>query len=199
MLSKLMRLQTALVIPWIVLLHAFPVHATPPKGHERIAVAVDKVEDTVTIDVSFYAPVPVESAWEVLTDFEHMAEIVSNLEASRVSGRNGSKLIVMQRGRVSSGPLSYSFESSREVELKPYEEIHGRMISGNMKRLEGITRLTAEGEGTRIVNHGEFVPDIWIPPFVGLRLVERETRKQFQEMRDEMMRRQAARQKSGPP
>ncbi|MGE5668899.1 MAG: hypothetical protein ACM338_11965, partial [Betaproteobacteria bacterium] len=51
------------------------------------------------------------------------------------------------------------------------------------------TRLTAEGDATRITNHGRFIPDRWIPPLIGTLMLEAEVRKQFAELRAEILRR----------
>jgi hypothetical protein len=58
-----------------------------------------------------------------------------------------------------------------------------------MRKMIGTTHLIPESTGTRIVSHGEFIPDTWVPPGIGPIFIEAETRKQFSEMRDEMMRR----------
>ena len=125
----------------------------------------------------------------MLTDFDHMAQIVTNLQASRVLSRSATKVIVAQEGRASFGLVSFSFDTVREVELKPFAEIHGRLVRGSMRKMEGTTRLIPESAGTRIVSHGEFIPDVWVPPVVGPSFIEAETRKQFEKMREEMMRR----------
>ena len=50
------------------------------------------------------------------------------------------------------------------------------------------TRLVAEGGATRITSHARFIPDRWIPPAIGLAIPRAETRRQFGELRAEIMR-----------
>jgi hypothetical protein len=173
-------------------LPAVPLPAAARDDDHDIAVEVCNNAGTVSVAVSFHVAVPPREAWDVLTDFDHMTGVVSNLETSRVVGTSGDKLLVLQKGKASRGPLSFAFENLREVELMPFEEISGRLVSGNLKAMHGTTRLAPEGDGTRVVNHGEFIPDVWIPPIVGVALIESETRKQFAEMRSEMLRRSRA-------
>jgi len=61
-----------------------------------------------------------------------------------------------------------------------------------MKKLEGTTRLAAADSGTRITYHGESIPNVWIPPGIGKTFIERETREQFAEMRQEILKRKLA-------
>jgi hypothetical protein len=126
-----------------------------------------------------------------VTDYDNMAKFVSNLQASRIVERIDNKLVVMQKGRASRGPLSFSFENVREILLTPPTEIRSRLISGDLESSEFITRVVDHGDSAQIVNHGEFVPKVWVPPIVGPTVIEAETRKQFRELRDEIMRRKA--------
>jgi uncharacterized membrane protein len=159
------------------------------EGSDAIFVSVREIDQVVTIDVRLSVPVTPKQAFEVLTDFEHMTQIVSNLQSSTVLVQSPGRVVVEQNGRASRGPLSFSFQTVREIELSPYARIHSRMISGSLRKLEGTTLLRAEQGGTLIVNHGEFITDAWIPPVLGARFIEAETRKQFAEMRTEMLRR----------
>ena len=69
----------------------------------------------------------------MLTDFDHMAEIVTNLQSSKVLSRSTTTLVVAQQGRTSAGPLTFAFETVREVELKPFYEIRARLLHGSAK------------------------------------------------------------------
>ena len=130
----------------------------------------------------------------MLTDYDHAQDRL-NVEKAR-SSNDGAKLEVEQKGKAGVGPLSVSFENVREVVLTPLQEIRSRMISGDMKSSEFTTRISSEGSRTRVVNQGQYLPKIWVPPVVGPAFIEAETRKQFGELRTEMLRRKAA---SGRP
>ncbi len=54
------------------------------------------------------------------------------------------------------------------------------------------TRLVGIDQGVRVVHHREYVPKAWLPPMVGVAVIELETRKQFDEFSAEMLRRQPA-------
>jgi hypothetical protein len=176
----------------IALALACVVHAEPPADGSDITVHARKDGERVFIDVDFSVDAKAVEAWAVLTDYDNMAKFVSSLQASRIIRRDGDTLIIMQKGNASRGLLSLSFENVREIVLTPITEIRSRLISGDFKASEFTTRVVDHGDSTQIINHGEFIPNLWVPPLIGPVLIEAETRKQFQELRNEILRRKAA-------
>jgi len=134
---------------------------------------------------------PWSVVWEVLTDYDHMAKFISNLEYSGIKGRADNVLRVHQKGKASRGPLTLTFDNVREIELVPYSEIRSRLISGDLKASNFITRIVEIAARVHIVNSGRYTPNMWVPPFIGPALIEAETQKQFGEIRSEILRRSA--------
>ena len=165
--------------------------SAPDNALPDIAVQVNKRGELVIVDAEFTAPVAPKLAWEVLTDFNHMSNFISNVKFSSITSQQGSKLQVAQKGAAKHGPLSFNFDSIREIELQPIQKITSHVISGSMKKLDGVTTLRADGTGSRIVYHADSIPDAYVPPVIGPKFIENETRHQFEEMRAEMIRRAA--------
>jgi hypothetical protein len=86
-----------------------------------------------------------------------------------------------------------SYESVRDIEVFPYDRMRFQGVKGSFDRLDGTVRFIPDGARTRILYRAESVPTVWVPPFVGLPMVENTTRTQFGEMRAEVLRRGAAR------
>ena len=57
-------------------------------------------------------PIALE-AWQVMTDYDHMAKFVSNLDESKVMSRTGDTLTVFQKGTAKRGILTFAFENVR--------------------------------------------------------------------------------------
>ncbi|MEB0137267.1 SRPBCC family protein [Actimicrobium sp. CCC2.4] len=157
-----------------------------------IQVQVKKSGALIIVDADFSVSVTPRLAWEVLTDFDHMARFISNVKYSAVTSRQQGKWQVAQKGVAAHGPLSFSFDSVREVTLTPFELITTHLVTGNLKQLDGTTRLRSEGNGTRVVYHAESIPDTFVPPLVGTAFIASESRHQFEEMRIEMLKRKTA-------
>jgi len=180
-------LATAIVAAALVLL---PLSAaSAPADDSDIAVHVVKEGPEISVIVDFPVDAPADVAWGVLTDYEHMAEFISNVEASRIQQRDGDRLHVYQKGKATRGPLTFAFENVRAIQLVPQKAIHSRLISGDLEASEFTTRIIQDAGQVRIVNQGRYTPKIWVPPVIGPALIEAETRKQFGEIRAEMLRR----------
>ncbi len=159
---------------------------------DDILVNVQRRGDTIVVDVEAPVTAPSKQAWLVLTDYEHMASFISNLKLSVVVSRAANHLEVRQVGEARKGPLTFAFETVRGVDLVPEREIHSQLISGDFKSYEFTTQIVEQGNRTVILNHGEYVPNRWVPPVIGPAMIAAETRKQYAEIRAEIMRRAAA-------
>lgn len=179
-----------------VLLTALPVCAWSFNADQDIVVHVQKDGPHISVDVDCPVDAPWSVVWDVLTDYDHMAQFVSNLEYSGVADRQDNVLRVHQRGKASRGPLTLRFDNIREVELVPYQEIRSRLVSGDLKSSDFVTRIVEVAAQVHIVNRGRYTPNIWVPPYIGPALIEAETQKQFGEIRTEILRRNAM---SRPP
>jgi polyketide cyclase/dehydrase/lipid transport protein len=176
----------------LMLLAASALRAAPIVGSaDDIGVTVRKDGDGVLVSVDCPVRAPRAIVWAVLTDYDHMARFVTDLKASEVRAREGDTLQVYQSGRAQRGLISVSFENLREIRLVPQQEIRSRMISGTLKSSEFTTRIIDDGNELHILNSGRFVPNMWVPPLIGPAVIEAETRKRFEEIRAEIMRRSA--------
>jgi hypothetical protein len=173
----------------VVALLLLSISAMAAVDDQDIAVKVKKDGAEVVVDVDCPVNATLAVAWEVLTDYDHMADFLSNLQSSSVQTRNGQILHVYQKGRAERGLLSITFENLREVELVPYQEIRSRLISGDMKASAFTTKVVDDGTMIHILNSGRYTPKIWVPPVVGPALIEAETRRHFGELRAEIVRR----------
>ena len=160
---------------------------------QDIEVRVKKEGPEVVVDIDCPVNASVAVTWEVLTDYDHMSEFLSDVQSSSVQARDGHTLQVYQKGKASRGPLSISFENLREVVLVPFQEIRSRLISGDLKASAFTTRVVDGGTVIHIINSGRYTPKMWVPPLIGPALIEAETRKHFGELRTEILRRNALR------
>ena len=180
----------------MIALAVLPVAGLHAAVDADIEVHVKKDGPEVVVEVDCPVIASIDATWEVLTDYNHMSEFLSNVQFSSVQARDGLLLQVFQKGKAARGPLSISFENLREVELVPYREIRSRLISGDLKESAFTTRIVDDGTIVHIIHSGRYTPKIWVPPVIGPSLIEAETRKHFGELRTEILRRNAARAKT---
>jgi hypothetical protein len=179
-------MKRALII-LLVLVHASLAAAA--SNDSDIDVKVAKDGQLVEVDVILRVQASRADTWRVLTDYNDMVRFASSLTSSAIVRRDGNALEVAQTGNVRFGLLSFPFESTRRIELEPYREIRSYLIAGDMKTSRFTTRIIDEGSSTRIEQHGEVVADLWVPPWIGPAIIAARTRKQWQEVREEILRR----------
>ncbi len=154
-----------------------------------VNVAVRQDGEVFIIDATVDAPVPLDIAWGVLTDFDHMASIVGNLTSSKVSSRDGNTWIVNQEGVAKFGLLSFSFVSERQIRLEPMKRILAKNLSGTVKRMESEANIAAVEQGVQIRYRAETVPDSVLARMFGASFIRHEVREQFLAMSREMLKR----------
>jgi len=175
-------------LPQLVLAQGMP--ASPVKNAE---VAVEYREGSYYGSLSLAVPVSPPLALEVLTDFEHMAEFVPNLSVSKVLAHEGRIFRIFQQGRANFGPLSFDFESERQIEVFPDGRLLSRGISGTSRYLRSELAITSLNDGIRLDYRIEMVPDRWLPPGIAIYFIRHELAEQFMALGREMERRQKLR------
>lgn len=157
----------------------------------EIVVGVEKSGDAYVVDARVDLPIPVRLAWGVLTDFDSMASILSNLQSSKIVHRAGNTLNVAQEGSARFGIFTYSFNSIREIHLEPMQRIMARQISGTASSFVSETALSAGGRGTLLHYHAEITPGSAIARTFGGSFIRHEVEEQLAAMAAEMARRAA--------
>ncbi len=160
-------------------------------AEDRVLVFVSKVDDAFIVDATINAPVKLQVAWDVFTDFDHMPEFLSNLTSSQVVKRDRNLQLIKQAGVAKIGIFSFQFQSEREIRLEPMHWIFSKSLSGVAKRMESVTELKSSDQGVHVKYHAEVVPDSVIARIFGAPFMRREVEEQFNLMLTEMKRRES--------
>jgi hypothetical protein len=157
----------------------------------KIIVEIEKSGDAFIVNALIDVQVPVEVAWDVFVDIDHMADFLEDLTFSKVLSRTGNTWIVRQDGIARYGLLSFAFASEREIYLDPMKRIVTRNLSGTLQRMHSEAAFVPIDQGVRIKYYAEIVPDSLLARIFGLSVVRREVGEQFASMSKEMRRRYA--------
>jgi len=153
------------------------------------SIDITQDSDRYRADVTMFAPVPVGVAWDVLTDFDHMARWVPNLRDSKGTVTDPNNVTVEQQGVARFGIFSFPYTSVRQMQLNPQQTVKATQIKGSMRSLESLMTLAAEGSGTKLMYHLEIVPAGAAAAVLSKDFLEHELREQFGAIIDEMVRR----------
>lgn len=176
------RLFLLLMLIWSVAARA----AAPDAGEPEVSL---KEEDgKYRVIATIHVPVAPGKAWEVLTDFDHMAEFIPYLQASHITQKKGRTWQVEQSGEISIGPFPYRYESQREIALVPYKTIQSRTLSGTMN-VDSVTILIPNGKGTTIRYDARGTPGWSAPASIGLNYMGERVKAQFTAIRAEILKR----------
>lgn len=156
-------------------------------------VVAERRDGVYYASLSQQVAVPPALALEVLTDFDHMAEFVPNLTASRIVAHSGNVYRIAQQGRASFGPFGFRFDSERQVEVQPDGRLLSKAVSGSPRYLRSELRVQGVGGGSRLDYRIEVIPEHWAPAVVGVSFMRHELAEQFTALVREMERRQKAR------
>ncbi len=176
---------------WLLAL-ATALLAAPGARAQDVQVKVERAGDRIVVDLKARVAAPLAETWEVLVDYDRMSEFVSTLKSSKVTSRQGNRLEVSQAGETRVAFMSFKFATVRAVELLPMGEIRTKLVSGDFKSFDTVTRLTEEGSDTVIAYRGEYVPTAWVPPLVGPNVIAGETKRQYGQLLAEVLRRHGA-------
>ena len=176
---------------WLFAVASWAGAAAAAGSDQEIAVPVRKEHTQYEISFEFTVLATIEQTWNVLADFDHMAQILSNMDSSRILSRDGNRITVAQTSHGKVGPIHVSVDGLREIVLTPPTEIRSHLIKGDLKASDFTTELHAEGAVTRVTGHGKIVVAPWVGLALGAEKVAAQTRQQYQELREEVLRRKA--------
>ncbi|MDM0032791.1 SRPBCC family protein [Variovorax sp. J22P271] len=159
-------------------------------------VSIDTTSQGEGVVVTAFADMQVDprTAWSVISDYDHLAEFIPDMQSSRVVRRDGDRLLVDQAGHFGflffQQPVTVRLEV---VESPRQQHIVARAVSGNLRQMEGryALEVLATGE-VRLSYAGRVEPDFPLPPVVGKAVLRRVMARQFNALVKEIVRRDAA-------
>jgi ribosome-associated toxin RatA of RatAB toxin-antitoxin module len=161
--------------------------ANPPE----IRIQTSRDGEFVTVAATADMQVDPRVAWDVLSDYDHLADFIPDMKSSRVVSRSGNSVRVEQKGEF--GFLFYQqpVDVTLEVLEIPRSRITARSVDGNVRELETRYELENLAQGVRLNYHGRFIPEFSVPPLIGMPFVRRVVDRRFRAMVTEIVRRDA--------
>jgi hypothetical protein len=186
--ASLQGLFRACLRGWLALVAcALAAGAAAESPVRSIDVAYDG--DTYIVKAQMFAPVSQAIAWDVLTDFSHMAGWVPNVVESTIVKPGDRQMTIEQRGNAKFGGLSIPYTSLREIVLNPQVTILSTQVKGSMKRQKSLMTLSADGDGTRLQYQLELVPSFFAATVLSQDFLKHEIEEQFTAIVGEMVKR----------
>ncbi len=155
-----------------------------PAKVQAADISVHTTRNGDSFEVSAVAEIQadVADAWKVLTDYDRLAEFIPGMQESRVVSRDGSNVVVDQRGEASLLFFTFPMNVRLAIEEYPHDRIVSNAISGNFKKLHGVYHLEPRDTGLQLRYEGGFTPDFGVPPLIGTLVVRSTVERRFTAM-----------------
>jgi ribosome-associated toxin RatA of RatAB toxin-antitoxin module len=156
-----------------------------------VSVTTTRSGSAVAVEARATLSAPRELIWSTLTDYDHMSEFIPGMHASKVIARRANAAIVEQHGEAGRLFFSYGIDVVVRSGEHPPDLITIRVLSGNLRRLDGAYKLEAgDAKGTWVLSwSGLIEPSAPIPAFLAAPLMRGNVEAQFVGMLEEIERR----------
>ncbi len=147
--------------------------------------------DCVKVDVLLHVDAPLETVWQVITDYQHAAQFISNLRSSAETPLSPNTLKVEQVGRVGWGVLNVDIQTVYNVSLNPIEKkIQSVSVGGDLKTVSMFTQLKPLANGATLLEYSVVTdPGPWAPLAATEALLKQQARQSFTDLKREILRR----------
>ena len=136
-----------------------------------VRMRVETAGGVLHMEASVTGPYTRQQAWQLLTDYDGVADYVPAMDSSRVVGRTDSSIVVRQVF-TSRFIVPWTFRFTLEmVQDGPYR-LRFRQLEGNMRHYEGSWEAVEDPEGMRLVYRARAGHGLRLPGFV-LRYIAR--------------------------
>ncbi|MGJ7509228.1 SRPBCC family protein [Variovorax sp. GT1P44] len=150
--------------------------------------------DSIHVTASAEMQADPRTVWNVITDYDHLAEFIPYVRSSRVLRRDGDRVLVEQTGEFTFLFFRQPVRTKLTVVESPPRRVTARAVggSGNLREMEGSYAVESLPAGTvRLTYAGRLVPDFAVPPLIGRMVVRNVFANQFNAMVGEILRRDA--------
>jgi len=153
------------------------------------SVTTRQTDDGYALDATFLAPVPQRLAFDVLTDFDQFDRFAPNVKTSKITKREGNRMVIEQTGVAKFGVAKIDYASQRQIDVEPPNTIRSVQLQGSMKKMESLMTLKSDGGGTLMQYHIELVPSAAASLVLTKGRLERDIEEQFNALIAEMVKR----------
>lgn len=160
-----------------------------PRAHAEARVSVDADATRIRVEAQIATTVNRDLAWQVLSDYNHWAEFIPDMQLSRVVSKPGEPLLVEQRGVIPWLP-NFPLVVIASVQETPKKGLRFQRVAGNIRAIEGEWQIHGWRK-VRLVYRSTVEPGFPIPPQMSIEIFKQDAKAKLEAMAAEMARRKA--------
>ena len=138
-------------------------HIVEVDGYTIVVKITENIGDISTIRAECVIPRPHKDVWLVLTDYEHLENIIPIVEDSAVISDEDSVTILQQTGRAGLWFFKRGFTVTFRVTEVPMSYIGFDAFDGDFERFTGTWQVAARGDSTWVSHDVELKPRFFAP------------------------------------
>ena len=138
-------------------------HTVEVDGHTITVKIIEKIDDISMIRAECVIPRPHKEVWRVLTDYDHLEDIIPLVQDSRVLGEEDGVTILYQEGRAGLWFFKRGFKVKFRVREVPMAYIGFDAFEGDFSHFKGTWQLDEREEGTWVAHKVEIRPTFYAP------------------------------------
>lgn len=175
---------------WLLLAIAALLLVAGAAQAEIAAIAVQRVDAALRVQASATLHTDAQTVWNTLVGYDRLPEFIPDMASSRTLWRDGDSAVVQQCGRAGPGPFKRNFSLTLVVQETPLQSVTVQAVAGDFSRFESSYRLCSGANGSTRLDYAALIePKAGIPPLLGVPVMERVIRRQFDAMLVEIERR----------
>lgn len=139
-------------------------------------------DDAYSVRMEVQLSAPSEYVRALLTDYEHLGRVNPSITNSRLLGSfKPGQVRVRTVTRSCVTFMCFDMTQVQDVEVTPDGEIIATMVPGKSDFKDGVAlwRILPSGTGTRVVFEARMRPAFWVPPLIGMWMIERQIDQQL--------------------
>jgi uncharacterized membrane protein len=157
--------------------------------HGPTVVDVQQNDKVFKIEASFEIDAPSDVVYNVMTDFDHMAKFVPNVDSSKIVSASSNTYKVKQTGNVTFGIFDIPYESVREISVVPGKEIKAKSADKENGDMQSTAKFVTVDGKTKVIYTAEWTPASAMARNFGAGTMKKQIARQFDAMQKEVVKR----------
>jgi len=170
----------------------------PAMTQAAAEIRVERLDEAFHIEATATLAANAATAWQVLTDYNGLANFVPDLRVSRVVSAAGEPLRLEQSGDAGFLVLTFRIDVVLELDEAPPGRLAFRAVAGNVKRMRGHWLIRNAPAGIVLNYEAELEPAFRVPGLIATALIRRNVARQFGGVVSEILKREAVRNAAAP-
>ncbi len=160
---RLILLTLLLTLPAAPALAEQCTHTVEVDGHTIVVDIIEDITEVSTIRAVCVIPRSHKVVWRVLTDYEHLEDVIPVVEDSHVIGNEDGMTILQQQGRAGLWFFKRGFTVTFRVTEVPMAYIGFDAFEGDFRHFKGTWQVAERKEGTWVAHKVEIQPRFYAP------------------------------------